>query len=853
MYTPAQPVQVEEAILDVETFLLRQGIARAADARHREAAPQAESRQKVSAEAEAEAEAEAATERAARWEAERSSLEARLASLEEEGASVRREADEQAAEVEALKTQQGSGGEDSNGTAAVPPPSPSALTAVVDAVPSDHHAAAVLAATLAGARSDLGSARSDLGLARAELDALRQRLSEEEGHRQELERQFRAERERRESEAVSEARAAAAAAAAGRDEAEGRLDVAKRTVTALEQKSGGLEQKLEALEAEAAAARCALAEAERERERLQGQRRGLGEELASERRAVAAAERRADRLEERQGGLEKELEASLVRARRAEESARELDDRLQSENRRRQSVDRALHDAEAKLRELNRRDETTAATGDDFRGLATTAAASVAAEENDAVVVELRGQVSRARERAEILEERLDETARVNRRLEREVAEAVEIGARAEAELGAALAGERLRRDGELTEIKSVVDEMMTLDPSASGGGVAGISGDLFSPPRGGQRGGGLVVDRRSSGRGSGGAGHSGNRGYYNTSSRTLRTEEGSANDTAALPYPGVVVEPGWSSALTTTTNDGGVAAATARLAEAWSLLESSEAARRRLSEEVKAWAIRTAGLEEALAAAEATAEARAREARLLAASLQDARDGLAVEEEARREAEGRADALRNMIQAGGGSGGGVSPAGGGGGGDVARNLAGQVKALRSRVEELLERARDAEVREVLEKRGRKAAQRALRELTSSNGNHDSSVHTSRMAAAADTTISTTASSHGRGGGGGKRRAFNNASTAASSRRTPLGGVSANDAVAPARLADGGAGVPGLASPGVGDDDGRAARVVAADAGPGGGGNQWGDREGDAVWLREAEALLSKGHQDMGF
>lgn len=51
------------------------------------------------------------------------------------------------------------------------------------------------------------------------------------------------------------------------------------------------------------------------------------------------------------------------------------------------------------------------------------------------------------------------------------------------------------------------------------------------------------------------------------------------------------------------------------------------------------------------------------------------------------------------MLQAaGGGSGGGVSPAGGGSGGDVARSLAGQVKALRSRVEELLERARDAEV-----------------------------------------------------------------------------------------------------------------------------------------------------------
>lgn len=56
--------------------------------------------------------------------------------------------------------------------------------------------------------------------------------------------------------------------------------------------------------------------------------------------------------------------------------------------------------------------------------------------------------------------------------------------ARAEAELGAALAGERMQRDGELTEIKCVVDEMMTLDASASGGGIAGRGRDLFSPPR---------------------------------------------------------------------------------------------------------------------------------------------------------------------------------------------------------------------------------------------------------------------------------------------------------------------------------------------------------------------------------
>jgi len=68
---------------------------------------------------------------------------------------------------------------------------------------------------------------------------------------------------------------------------------------------------------------------------------------------------------------------------------------------------------------------------------------------------------------------------------------------------------------------------------------------------------------------------------------------------------------------------------------------------RRRAEPEVKSWAEKAAGLEEALAAAEATAETRAREARLLAASLQDAREALAFEEAARREAEGRADALR--------------------------------------------------------------------------------------------------------------------------------------------------------------------------------------------------------------
>lgn len=176
------------------------------------------------------------------------------------------------------------------------------------------------------------------------------------------------------------------------------------------------------------------------------------------------------------------------------------------------------------------------------------------------------------------------------------------------------MAGERRLRDGELTEIKSVVDEMMTLDASASGGGVAGRHGDLFSPR------GDLVVDRRDT-----------------TNSCAMMIGMG-----------GSMAHVTGRSALSGSNSHTMIAGATAaRLNEAWSLLEASEAARRRLQEEIKGWAERVAGLEEALAAAEAAAEEKGREARLLAASLQDVRDGLATEETARREAEGRAEALR--------------------------------------------------------------------------------------------------------------------------------------------------------------------------------------------------------------
>lgn len=217
---------------------------------------------------------------------------------------------------------------------------------------------------------------------------------------------------------------------------------------------------------------------------------------------------------------------------------------------------------------------------------------------------------------------------------------------------------------------------MMTLDPSASGGGIAGVTGSLFGSPQG-QRGtpncSGIVNADNNRG-GDTIARHSSSSSSYYHSRALMGGSDGKAgggteftiDNTALLHRGGGSGGLVWRSALANNTtisdhdhhrissgNSRGAAAAAeagaaaTRLTEAWSLLEASEAARRRLSEEVKGWADRTASLESALAAAEATAESRAREARLLAASLQDATDGLALEEAARREAEGRADALR--------------------------------------------------------------------------------------------------------------------------------------------------------------------------------------------------------------
>lgn len=134
----------------------------------------------------------------------------------------------------------------------------------------------------------------------------------------------------------------------------------------------------------------------------------------------------------------------------------------------------------------------------------------------------------------------------------------------------------------------------------------------------------------------------------------------------------------------------------------------------------------------------------------------------------------------------------------------------------------------------MLEKRGRKAAQRALRELT----NNTSHVST----AAANTSVNTTeTSSRTATAACAKRRATNhhygstNTTASAMPRRTPLGGVSGNGAVS-----GGGGDARGV---GLGLSTSRDAAAVR--------GSRIGEigreeEDGDAVWLREAEALLSR-------
>lgn len=173
------------------------------------------------------------------------------------------------------------------------------------------------------------------------------------------------------------------------------------------------------------------------------------------------------------------------------------------------------------------------------------------------------------------------------------------------------MAGERLQRDDELTEIKSVVDELIKVDASASGGGVAGRGG-LLSPRRG-------VASDMGVLDGGAGTGTGGPVGALAMNKKLLGTNAGAGSGSGAG----------------------------ASLTEAWSLVEVSEAARRKLQDEVRVWADKVARLEEALSAAEAAVEESAREARLLLASLQDTRRGLAHEEAARKQAEDRAEALR--------------------------------------------------------------------------------------------------------------------------------------------------------------------------------------------------------------
>lgn len=144
-----------------------------------------------------------------------------------------------------------------------------------------------------------------------------------------------------------------------------------------------------------------------------------------------------------------------------------------------------------------------------------------------------------------------------------------------------------------------------------------------------------------------------------------------------------------------------------------------------------------------------------------------------------------------------------------------------------------------SQVREVLEKRGRKAAQRALRELTSNNNNHNHP----------DTAVNTITSS---AAAGGKRRATHHpydshGNNARVPRRTPLGGVSENDNTAvsdSSRFAAAGAGLDAASS-----RNGAAGWRTGCDGGGGGGGAA--EEEDDAVWLKEAEALLSRGNQEL--
>lgn len=95
---------------------------------------------------------------------------------------------------------------------------------------------------------------------------------------------------------------------------------------------------------------------------------------------------------------------------------------LKSEVRRRRSLERALEEAEA----TNRSNLADASEVDS----AALAAARAAADASTRTVVELRGQLARAMEGSVDLETRLKESDEENRRLKREVAEAVELGVR---------------------------------------------------------------------------------------------------------------------------------------------------------------------------------------------------------------------------------------------------------------------------------------------------------------------------------------------------------------------------------------------------------------------------------------
>lgn len=148
----------------------------------------------------------------------------------------------------------------------------------------------------------------------------------------------------------------------------------------------------------------------------------------------------------------------------------------------------------------------------------------------------------------------------------------------------------------------------------------------------------------------------------------------------------------------------------------------------------------------------------------------------------------------------------------------------------------MIRSSRFRQVREVLEKRGRKAAQRALSELASREPQHRPG------------SAPTVSNSFG--------------ATDAKRKPTRRQGYDLNIAMPVTRQSPGTSSVAGDAAMEdsdvlFDDDESRTARGCGGldlGAGEGAGGRQGGEEDGsDAVWLKEAEALLACSNHDRGY